>query len=232
MVIISALAVVVMVGVIVVLNLGSGRGGNGTGADGLVRPPASNASQYADGGTIGEADAPVVLEVYSDYQCPVCGRFGRDYLPSLVNEFVSAGQLRIEERSIAILGTGDPDESLDAAVAAEAAGRQGKYWEFHDYLMWNQSGENRGTFSRDRLRTIADEIGLDRARFDADLVDASLQAGIRSRTDEARQAGIDRTPTFVLNGERIVGLPRTYEDLASAIRGLVGQASPSPAPEG
>ena len=142
----------------------------------IVQPPATGIDQYADGEAIGPADAPVVLEVYADYQCPWCGKFARETLPGLVRTYVAAGQLRIEERAIAFLGSGSDDESLDAAAAAACAAPAGKYWTFADYLVWNQSGENEGAFSRDRLAAIAERVGLEPDAFQACLDDPADRA--------------------------------------------------------
>ena len=191
----------------------------------LVEPRAPVPADLVDGLALGRADAPVVLEVYGDYQCPVCGRYARDYLPRLVSDLVAPGTLRIVDRPIAFLGTGDPDESVDAAVGAACAARQDRYWDFHDLMMWNQSGENRGAFSRTRLFAMADRIGLDRAAFDACFGDPSVARSVGLETNAATSAGIASTPTFVVNGQRVVGLV-AYEDLAGLIRGLA-QASPA-----
>ncbi len=141
LVIVTAAAFLLMAGVLAVLIATSSSGG-APATISIVQPPATGINEYADGEAIGPADAPVVLEVYADYQCPWCGRFARETLPGLVRTYVAAGQLRIEERAIAFLGTGSPDESLDAAAAAACAAPAGKYWTFADYLVWNQSGEN------------------------------------------------------------------------------------------
>ena len=116
LVIVTAAAFLLMAGVLAVLIATSSSGG-APATISIVQPPATGINEYADGEAIGPADAPVVLEVYADYQCPWCGKFAREMLPGLVRTYVAAGQLRIEERAIAFLGTGSPDESLDAAAA-------------------------------------------------------------------------------------------------------------------
>lgn len=184
--------------------------------DTLVRPPNWQPDGLEDGMALGRADAPAVLEVVGDYQCPVCGRFAREYLSRLVTDFVVPGRLRIVDRPIAFLGTGSPDESLSAAVTATCAARQGRYWDVHDYLMWNQDGENRGAFAPDRLSAIAQAAGLDRATYDSCAADPAVANGIRGATSEAFGAGIQSTPTFIIDGQVITGLV-AYEQLAAAI---------------
>ena len=165
LVIVTAVALLVTVGAIGALALTS-NGGSAAPPISIVQPPATGINEYADGEAIGPADAPVVLEVYADYQCPWCGKFARETLPGLVRTYVAAGQLRIEERAIAFLGKATRDESLDAAAAAACAAPFGKYWTFADYLVWNQSGENQGAFSRDRLAAMAERVGLEPDAFE------------------------------------------------------------------
>jgi protein-disulfide isomerase len=187
----------------------------------LTRPVPWLPDNLSEGTSIGRADAPVTLEVVGDYQCPVCGRFAREYLPRLVADFAVPGTLRIVDRPIAFLGTGSPDESLGAAVGASCAARQGRYWAFHDYLMWNQEGENLGAFAPARLAAMADAAGLDRTSWDACMDEPGVAAAVREATAQSFAAGINSTPTFLVNGHVITGLV-PYEQLADAIRAVAG----------
>jgi protein-disulfide isomerase len=197
-------------------------------ATGLVAPPVALPAELADGEAIGQAGAPVLMEVWSDFQCPVCGSFAKNYLPRLVTDFVAAGQLRIVDKSIDILGTGSQSESLDAAVGAVCAGRQDRYWAYHDYLFWNQAGENRGAFSRERLTAIAVAVELDRSAWEACFSDGTAAEEVTARRAQApAKEGVIQTPTFVINGQATVGLPRTYDDLAALVRAALPDASAS-----
>ena len=224
LVVVSAVAVVLMTGLIAALLLTSNPGGT-PAAISIIQPPATGIDQYADGEAIGLEDAPVVLEVYADYQCPWCGRFARETLPGLVGTFVADGQLRIEERAIAFLGTGSPDESLDAAAAAACAAPAGTYWSFADYLAWNQSGENEGAFSRERLGAIAVRVGLQPAAFQACLDDPQIRGAIQARTAQAFQAGIQSTPTFLVNGEQVT--VDSFDELGPIIQARIDAAAAS-----
>jgi protein-disulfide isomerase len=224
LVIVSAVAVVLMAGLIAVLLVTSDTPGTPTTIS-IVQPPDTGISQFADGEAVGPADAPVVLEVYADYQCPWCGKFARETLPGLVRTYVAAGQLRIEERAIAFLGTGSADESLDAAAAAACAVPAGKYWSFADYLAWNQSGENRGAFSRERLTAMAERVGLEPAAFQACLDDPQIRGAIQARTSQAFGAGIQSTPTFVINGEQVT--VNSFDELGPLIQSKIDAATAS-----
>jgi protein-disulfide isomerase len=179
-------------------------------------PSTAIADSLADGTALGRPAAPVTVEVWSDYQCPFCGQFARSYLPRLVDEFV--GAVRILAQDIAFLDRGASTESSDAAAAASCAARQGRFWAFHDLLMWNQSGENAGAFSDRRLQAMAARADLDVGAWNACRVAGSTTRSVADRTGRASALGIVSTPTLVINGRAIVGLPKTYDMLAEAIR--------------
>jgi protein-disulfide isomerase len=222
-VIVSALAVVAAAVLIVVLNQ------RAAAPTDIINAPSSYPAGVANGDALGRSDAPVELDVWSDFQCPFCGQFARTYLPRLVTDFVVPGQLRISAHDIAIVGRGSPNESFDAAVAAACAGAQGKYWQYHDLLFWNQHGENEGAFSRDRLAAMARRLSLDDAAWTSCLSDPNRAAAVSTATQRAAAAGINSTPTLVLDGQRSAGLPRTYDELAAAIRARIATASPGAA---
>jgi protein-disulfide isomerase len=225
----SAAIVVGAVALIVVLNQKSPGTASGSG---LITPTTSYPAGLENGEVLGKANAPVTLEIYGDFQCPVCGVLARSYLPQLVAEFVTTGKVKIAPRDLNFRGgTGGQDESTNSAIAASCAADQGKYWEFHDMLFWNQAGENQGAFSNDKLQAMANEIGLNRSTWDACRDQASRATTVAATTSQALAAGINSTPTLLLNGKvASVGLPRTYADLANLIRTALGASPASNAP--
>jgi protein-disulfide isomerase len=100
---------------------------------------------------------------------------------------------------------------MPAAVASEAARKQGKFWEFHDKLFANQD-----KLEPDDLKRYAQEIGLNMARFEKDLVDQDLQKRINDDMAEARTNGVTGTPGFFVNGRFMSGA-KPFEDFAKAI---------------
>ena len=125
---------------------------------------------------------------------------------------METGQVRYVWHDFAWIG----EESRLAAQAARCAGRQGKFWEFHDHLYNNQRGENRGQFAPPNLRQFAAELKLDAAAFDSCLDGAPDLAAIQQELATARAEGIVATPVFVLNGQRMAGA-RSLEQLGAAI---------------
>jgi protein-disulfide isomerase len=207
-------------------------GGDGTLPFGLQAPADEiPANVTVDGSTMGSATAPVLLEVYSDFQCPACGTFATETEPLLRETQVAAGTLRIVHKDAAFQGRrGDPsyDESVEAAAAAHCAGEQGSFWEYHDWLFANQDGENDGAFRDERLKAIADAIGLDRTEWDACRATGEQQDAVIAATDEAvASAGVQVTPTLFLNGTKYEGAV-PYTELAALISEAAAAASPAP----
>lgn len=176
----------------------------GGGGDG------SSAADYPLGytpPTLGEADAPIEMVMWGDFQCPFCNRFVQSTFPELKERFLDTGKLRFVWRNFENIGQ---PESHDAMVAAYCAGEQDSFWDYHDTLYENQRGENQGTYSKSNLQTFADELDLDRDAFDACIDDSSdydLVAVADKR--EGRSEGVNGTPTFFINGLRIVGAQPT-----------------------
>lgn len=183
-----------------------------------------------DGRTLGKADAPVTLDVWSDYQCPVCGQFAELVEPTLIRTYVESGTLRIVDHDAAFQGqrSSSPyDESVESGAAARCAADQGLYWQYHNLLFANQVGENQGAFRDERLRAIATKAGLDVAAWDACRATGQQQAAVRAETDAAVKLGVNATPTMNLNGQVIVGV-RSAAELGAMIEAAAGTAVPSP----
>lgn len=213
---------VIVAAVVIFLNLPESR------SEELRIPPTVYSDERTNGEALGAADAPVVIELYSDFQCPYCAQLVKTLLAPLTNEFVNSGDLRIEAKDIRIVDRGSSTESLDMAVGAACAADQDRYWQFHDLVFWNQGGENRGDHDPAFIAEVADAAGVDRAAWDACIADEARATEIRTATAAALAAGIDSTPTLRINGTVVPGIPE-YDQLARLIRGLVAEASASPA---
>jgi protein-disulfide isomerase len=188
----------------------------------LTAPTNLTPVALAEGRILGEADAPVAMDVWVDFQCPACGLFVSNTLPSLISDFIESGVLRLTSHEVAILDPPGSTESADAAAAAACADEQGAYWPYHDWLFANQSGENRGAFRREVLDSIAGRIGIDTAAFGACLDSGTHQAEARAA---AGPAGISATPTIRVGGQEFRGVP-AYEELAATINEAAGIEAP------
>ncbi|WP_051794614.1 thioredoxin domain-containing protein [Streptomyces sp. NRRL S-87] len=148
----------------------------------------------------GRADAPVVLVEYADFRCGYCGKFARDTEPALVKKYVDDGTLRIEWRNYPIFGA----ESEAAAKAAWAAGRQGRFWQFHA-AAYAEGSKEKG-FGDARLRELARQAGVpDEARFERDMKSPAAQEALQKDQDEAYGIGVSSTPSFLVGATPIAG---------------------------
>lgn len=164
------------------------------------------------GARLGNPDAPVLIEEFSDFQCPFCARFFRETEAKLIQEYVTTGKARFVYRHFAFIGP----ESVWASQAAECAGKQELFWEFHAKLFNNQAGENQGAFSVDRLKRFAQELGMSADLFNRCLDTNETLDKVRNDTEEAQRLGVRSTPTFFINGAPLLGaLP--FEEFKAAI---------------
>ncbi|MFF5974830.1 DsbA family protein [Streptomyces sp. NPDC012769] len=154
----------------------------------------------ADKLALGRVDAPVVLIEYADFKCGYCGKFARDTEPELVKKYVDAGTLRIEWRNFPIFG----EESEAAARASWAAGRQGRFWQFHK-AAYAPGAKEKG-FGEERLTALAKEAGVpDLARFARDADSAAARESVRRDQEQGYSLGATSTPSFLVNGRPIAG---------------------------
>ncbi len=149
----------------------------------------------------GNADAPVTILVFADFQCPYCGNFQIDTEPQIEAKYLQAGLVRIGYQHFAFLG----DESQWAAEASECADDQQAFWPYHDKLYASQNGENQGAFSKDNLKKFAADLGLDAAAFGQCLDSGKYSTLVMNQTSALQQLGVSSTPTFLVNGQPIVG---------------------------
>jgi Na+/H+ antiporter NhaA len=161
----------------------------------------------------GPADAPVTLVEYGDFECPYCGQ-AEPVVRELLRDF---GDVRYVWRHLPLSDV-HPHAQL-AAEAAEAAARQGRFWEMHDALLDHQDA-----LQADDLMGYADELGLDVRRFTDDLERHAGAGQIADDVDGADLSGVSGTPTFFVNGRRHYGA-YDIDTLSQLVRAARGQAS-------
>jgi protein-disulfide isomerase len=159
----------------------------------------------------GPADAPITIVEFSDFQCPHCA----EAYPVLRRLIHGRPDVRLIFRHFPLdpacnnmmPAPGHPDACL-AAEAAECAGRQQRFWEYHDMLF-----EHHETLDRDSLFRYARELGLDIPTFRTCLDDPETRARVVDDVDAGNRAGIMQTPTLFINGRTVAGTlqPAYYE---------------------
>jgi protein-disulfide isomerase len=170
----------------------------------IVTPTPVN-YPMTDGMAMGDPTAPVIIEEYSDFQCPACQFFHQEVLDQIVDEYVSTGEVYFVFRNFPFLDTYSvKKESQDAALGSYCAAEQNLFWEYANILFANQIGENAGSFTPARLEAMAEDIGLD-----SDFSDCLREARYQDRLDAdvlaAEIAGVKSTPSFLINGQLVVG---------------------------
>ena len=175
-----------------------------------------------DGTALGSPDAPVTLVEYADLQCPYCAAWALDALPTLVDDYVRTGQVRIVFRGLAFVGR----ESDLALRTALAAGRQDRMWHVVEGLYENQGTENAGWVTDELLRSIGEDApGLDVDRAFTERFSNTVAAQMAKSAAAAEAAGVTGTPSFEIGptGGRLERLEVQSLDAAAFASALDAQ---------
>jgi protein-disulfide isomerase len=151
--------------------------------------------------SLGDAPArggtrdPLVIVMFMDAQCPFCARADAT-MDELAERY--GDRLRFVYKQMPL---GFHPQAMPAALAMEAAGRQGRFWEYHDALFARISElRDEGIFD-----AVAQAVGLDLGRFHRDLSDPALAARIAADQAQATSLGLSGTPSFLVAGYPVVG---------------------------
>lgn len=169
----------------------------------------------------GNPESTVTLVEYSDFQCPACAAFQ----PALNDVLEKHGeQIKFEYKHFPL-----PIHSfaIQASVAAEAAGQQGKFFEYHDILFAEQANWASSATPQSLFIQYAERLELDIEMFKRHMNASVLRDHVKGQFDEGRGLGITGTPTFFLNGERMQ--IKTYEDFLNQVEAAASGEVPSPA---
>lgn len=212
--------VLILVAVIMIPYIGQSFSSQGE----IIQPPlVSRPSPH--GSAIGDPNAPLVIEEYTDFSCSHCRTFAFSRAEEITAKYVATGKVYFVFNSVGNM-LGHPN-SVYAAEAAYCAGDQGQFWQYHDLLFANQtalfSNINRKI---DRpLTAIAEALGLDLEQFQACLEQDGALPQIQEDQVEAFQANIFETPSFTLNGVLFEG-DWTKGELETAIEAALADITP------
>lgn len=144
------------------------------------------------GDTVGRADAPATMLVFEDPQCPYCAEWNVNTLPTVLEQYVRTGKLKISFRGIQIVGP-NSGPGLRAIVAA---GSQNKLWNLNEAMYANQGQENSGWITNDLISQLASDLKIDAAKLTADANSAATTKTLNAWRAEAAQYRVGGTPTF------------------------------------
>ncbi len=180
---------------------------NRAGASTNTAPYEPTARTPVAGRVVGDPNAPVKIIEFADFQCPFCKQWADGVEPKVYEEFIAKGVASLQYVSFAFLG----EDSKRAAAAAECAADQNRFWDFHDLLFLRQGKENSGVFTNSNLKKFGLELrgkfaDFDTGKFDQCVDSGAKNAAVETQTNQARSAGVQSTPSFLVNGTPISGV--------------------------
>ncbi len=167
--------------------------------------------QPVDRTTIGDPNAPVLVETYEDFLCPHCADFTAELGPVLM-DLVRDGKVRWVYKYRVIGGS----DSLTANMAAECAADQGKFWPYHEELFRRIQEKGKIAVFPNSLKKLAADLGLDTDQFNQCLDSKQHLKEIQKIDQAAAARGVNGTPTIFINGQRYDG-SRSPEAFKAAI---------------
>ncbi len=163
--------------------------------------------------SLGAPNAAVTLEEFADFQCPTCAA-----THPIVKELRASygDRLRVIFREFP-LNNPTHDKAYNAAVAAEAAGLQGKFWEMQNLLFSNQEVWSKSPDYRKTFEEYAQRIGLDEAKFTNDMAGLPAKNRVDKDLERGRSLNLKSTPTFYINGKQVSPDALTVEGMRQII---------------
>ena len=180
-----------------------------------------------DGVSLGDPNAPAVIEIFEDFQCPACQYFSESVEPVIIQYLVETGKARLIFRNYPFIdgdGASNGGESDQSANAAMCANEQDKFWEMKEILYANWNGENQGNLNARRLTAMAEAAGLDMDTFNSCFNDNKYRDDIQADFELGQEYGVSGTPSAFVNGAK-VGQPGkipTFQEIAVAVDAIAG----------
>lgn len=168
-----------------------------------------------DDPSLGSEDAKVVIVEFSDYQCPFCRTFWRNTLPQLKEKYIDTSKVKFVYRDFPL---DFHPAAIISAQAAQCAGDQGRYWEFHDKVFEEQDKQGEGTiaYTADDIKKWAGEINLDLNEFNECIASEKYNEEVKKDYEDGVKYGVSGTPTIFINGRKIVGA-QPFENFSAII---------------
>ena len=173
-----------------------------------VEPAEITMGTFVSNGSsiLGNPNAPITLVEFGDYQCHYCNVFFESIEEDIIKNYVETGKVKMIFKDYNIIG---PD-SVRASQGAHCANEQGLFWEYHDILYTNWTGENNGWASGTNLANFAQEINLNMKKWTECMMEQKHSQTILNSNDDAKALGLTGTPAFFIinsNGDvtKLVG---------------------------
>jgi len=179
------------------------------------------------GTAMGDPNAPVVIDVFEDFQCPACKLYTEEVEKRVAETYVASGQVYYVFHHFPFLDRASTtDESHQAANASMCAMEQDNFWDYHDILFANWEGENIGTFRDEILISFAETLELDMDLFTACFEENRYENEIQADFNLGLEMDVSGTPSVFVNGQHIspTHIP-TFEDVQQAVEAALNQSS-------
>ncbi|MBR9677339.1 DsbA family protein [Candidatus Woesearchaeota archaeon] len=171
-----------------------------SGGDTVPSAPTKVDVSADDDAVKGLSNAPVTIIEFSDYQCPFCARFAEQTLSQIEQKYINTGKVKLVYRDFPLSFHANAQK---AAEAAECAGDQDKYFEYHDVLFEKQSEWSNIGVSK--FKEYAADLNLDQTEFDTCLDTSKHASEVQKDFADGQKAGVTGTPAFFINGVKVVG---------------------------
>lgn len=190
------------------------------GSNGGSAASAQGSSNY-----YGKEDSPVTITEFVDFQCEACYAY-YPYVKQVKEKYKD--QVKFQVRYFPI--TSGHQFAMQAAKSAEAAARQGKFWEMHDKLFEGQKTWEQTTDPQSYFDQYAKSIGLDMEKFNADRTSSDVNSVVNKDLADVKALGGSGTPTFAINGKKVENPGPTAENLSKMIEDALKEAGITPTP--
>jgi protein-disulfide isomerase len=190
---------------------------------GPAAPPAGTTDTY--GIARGDANAPVTMDLYEDFQCPVCKAY-EGFLADTYTKNIDAGTLRIVYRPMAFLNDYSK-RSLETAACVLDENGASAYFKLHDLLYQNQPSEQGPWPSDDDLASLAAQAGADQSAVEKCQAAGTFSGWVKAATDAASKAHVVGTPTMFIDGKEVDIVGKNQQDAISLVQSTIDAAAAS-----
>ncbi|HCW32277.1 MAG: DSBA oxidoreductase [Candidatus Peregrinibacteria bacterium GW2011_GWE2_39_6] len=185
----------------------------------LNQPVEVITASVDDDAILGDENAPITVIEFSDYQCPFCKRFVDESFPQIEENYIKTGKVKLIFRDYPLPFHAN---AKIAAVAVECAGNQDAYYVMHDALFAGSEEWSSLPDPSEIFQTYAMNIGLDAAQFSQCLSTQATASEVEQDLADAMSYGVDGTPTFFINGQKLVGA-QPYSVFENIFNSLLAQ---------
>jgi len=215
--IVVAVVVVAVVVVLVATGGGKSKAPPRSGTPGATQNVAAVNSLLGgipqSGTVLGSSKAPVTLQYFADLECPICKDFTLGALPKIIEKDVRSGKLKIEYRNLET-ATREPETFRAQQIAAMAAGKQRKGWDYIELFYHQQGAENTGYVTEKYLQELAQQVpGLNLATWTSDRGSPQFTNVLTADAQAANNAGFTGTPSFLIGKTGQAGQKYEYSSL-------------------